>query len=957
MAALSSENTRLTTSLYAIRNMIENHRFDAHALAPGTAELWQQSDQALQDCEATLKELSNFVESLKCPKAMMMWRVKFGLDMSIHAGKLEQFRTRLQQCNCALQTILQAIAVSISLQTNASQDLFAVELSKLKSSIEKVITLVTQSSLTASAETQATKNLQGLAKAAECFYSTAATSVGGSVGGSFAGGSIVGGSIAGWEQPARDTGTFATLPPFKRPLLLKYLRDTRQEGIPSTATIREERDIHSTEFPECSIPDSSAQLTETPSILMKTDPDVDFQQRLVGVLEEFAIVEMVDGHFAEAAEHLNRALSGEVALVREPEAQRRLQTRLGICYVLQGKIQEALEVVPNLEASEELEDRELLHLMHAIAIIYLAEGKDAAALDLGTGILNAKIRLLGKSHPETLTSVGFLGDVYDKRKQPLHWEANRRRMPHDYVYSRPENAFDYLAQHSMLMPAIALGSEKAELPGTPFSEDSQSASAQTEEMERASNSSIRRTLTQYKRQRAAELAQYESQRAAELEASLATTVTPPEEEEECPAPEITASTNGQKRVLSRSMTSMRRHLSTWRSSKLATERKEQAVSGNPNIRRSRTVLHKAPRSQMGSSGPTGLARAKRFLGILKTEMTVITVPTEMIMTSTPAEEEILSVFELDSKPIARDNRAKQPTHTDQEQETPADHGAQASMPDVPPSELPRASVRPLDMSLDQILELPEPESGDGGKIVIEDEDNSSEGGISRSPSDNRSTTSGSSYSTNTTVSDVAPASPVDCRDSDSSSVVRSLSQKHEDSSSVVRSLSQGHDGAQLAKNSSLNRSKTPIPSQGKDTLLPFHASVSALNRSKTSIPSYGKDPLLSFQGSVSALNRSKTSIPYHGRDSSLPVHGGTQVLPQFSLGGSSDGSGETHGLKRTVSWRHGDENLFTVRLPDREPQPTNAEAEVLQAGDGNVEDGDCKHRAVLEFFLCGAGSG
>ncbi|OAA55364.1 hypothetical protein ISF_07875 [Cordyceps fumosorosea ARSEF 2679] len=504
VASLCSEITTLTEYLSSINTTLKSCRRNARSFALIEAELWCQSDLALQDCEATLNELSAFVARLKPSNdnnKTAFWRAKVAVDMSIHARQLEQFRARLQRSNYALQTVLQTITVSVSLQNNASHDRLMLELDKLKMYIEHAVCIGARSpvgthrqpSSTTLSETIAAKHLQGLVKAAESFYSSATTTVG----------SSFGGSVADWPPPARET--IPGLSPFRTQRVHEYIQSTSQRLNPLAAT--EAKDLH-----EDFIADESAELTDDPAKPVTRTPDADFklpfvedfeyfdiEKTMVEVREDFAVEKMKDRDFEGAATFLNEALS-KIELVCETQVRVRLQTRLGMCYVLQRKTHEARKVVSELERNGGLENREVLHLMHALAMLHLAQCQLGPADNLGNRIVNAKMRLLGKSHPETLISLGFLEHLYYRFSMLLRLEAIRRHIPPDYVYSHPESELDFLSQHAMLMPTMTLETDKVELPGTSLSEDSQSGSAQTPEKEYTRNPGVKRALTRYERQ-------------------------------------------------------------------------------------------------------------------------------------------------------------------------------------------------------------------------------------------------------------------------------------------------------------------------------------------------------------------------------------------------------------------------------------------------------------------------
>lgn len=108
---LCSEVSTLTEFLTSIRKALSSCKRRSLAFDLVGEELWQQSDVALRDCEATLNELTSFVERLQNARKRAFWKAKVGINLHFHAQKLEGFSVRLRKSNCALQTVLHTITV------------------------------------------------------------------------------------------------------------------------------------------------------------------------------------------------------------------------------------------------------------------------------------------------------------------------------------------------------------------------------------------------------------------------------------------------------------------------------------------------------------------------------------------------------------------------------------------------------------------------------------------------------------------------------------------------------------------------------------------------------------------------------------------------------------------------------------------------------------------------------
>jgi hypothetical protein len=78
-------------------------------------DLWHQSEISLKDCDITLDELATFVNRIKAvaKPTRIFRRARVALDLTMYAGEISGFEEKIHKSNCALQTMLSAIQVSV----------------------------------------------------------------------------------------------------------------------------------------------------------------------------------------------------------------------------------------------------------------------------------------------------------------------------------------------------------------------------------------------------------------------------------------------------------------------------------------------------------------------------------------------------------------------------------------------------------------------------------------------------------------------------------------------------------------------------------------------------------------------------------------------------------------------------------------------------------------------------
>lgn len=290
-------------------------------------------------------------------------------------------------------------------------------------------------------------NLQRLAKAAQSFHSSASSSAGSS-----AASSAVMGRLPE-PVPHETSSSTGELTPVQVERLRDYIRNTSNDSGFSSGSEGEGGQADVEDWLMQSQDVSCNRGVESSAPVR----DVDLKLPLVEVLEDCALEKMKAGDVFGAETFLEQALSGKFGTIPGADLEMRLQTRLAICYVFQGRGKQCEDVIKKLEKLTGTLELEALNLLHAAAINYLSHYLLAEARDACTRALRGKVRLLGKSHPETLETMGLMARIYDLLNEVIHLEAIRRVMPSEFVYCHPPSERDFLRLHSQLLPDLNRG--------------------------------------------------------------------------------------------------------------------------------------------------------------------------------------------------------------------------------------------------------------------------------------------------------------------------------------------------------------------------------------------------------------------------------------------------------------------------------------------------------------------
>ncbi|RDA91926.1 hypothetical protein CP533_1298 [Ophiocordyceps camponoti-saundersi (nom. inval.)] len=426
---LTQELSTVTGSLTSIDKTLMRFKSQSRLLADD--EVYQQGILALRNCELTLSELKAFVDGIcKMAGSGRLWKFKTAIDLTTHKSKLVEFREKMSRSNAALQTMLHTLVVSLSLQSNQSQKRIVADLKRLNASIDKVQQLSMMSRKRASPPSleRHDDDLRHLAQAARNFHSAASSTAA---------------SVQG-----EDVGSVAS-------------RDVALSASHDTTSLRRRR-LH--DFVYCGLKSSASSIDMTEEVASTEGEQAhdlihrdDYhglmsQMPLVQVLEDFALAQMKTRKFLQAAVFLEQAISKKQQqdTVANNDVLNRLRTRLALCHLFQRDRSAVVTMVNML--SDAHPDLEVCNLMHALALTYLSEYAFDPAESWCKRALQAKEKLLGMAHAQTLETLGLLASIYKMSDDLVMKEVVRRMMPVDFEYCHPPDELAFIVRHTLLLP-------------------------------------------------------------------------------------------------------------------------------------------------------------------------------------------------------------------------------------------------------------------------------------------------------------------------------------------------------------------------------------------------------------------------------------------------------------------------------------------------------------------------
>ncbi|KFX91477.1 hypothetical protein V490_05880 [Pseudogymnoascus sp. VKM F-3557] len=441
VSALCAELSTLISFLDSIDRILKECREQPLSLASMDEEMWRQSGLSLADCKVTLNDLQDLTNRIKASVKHVGFfgRVKTTVDLTMYARDLAGFQEKIHKSNWALQTMLSAITISLSLRGNATQDTILRELARLKRTIEQSLQAALchndgfSNTLGDPSDARVAQSLRDLAHAAKNFYTTASTTAS----------SINDANrTSDWNvQSDAAMSVSGALTPNKREQIHQYLDQTQQ------ATTYKSADLVATPPRDHAEEENDDQ-----------DDEAEFQSLVLTGLEEVSKQSMLKHDFKKAETLLEKAIQIHNDLQSEDCDLKHLQIPLIICYFFQHKWRLAEPLITGIAKSRANLDTVVCNLLHALALAHLSDYRFDDAIRVCRQALNGKRKLKegsGASHESDYNeTLGLLATIYDVKGDLAYLEAIRLAIPHAFTYCHPLNELEFLSKHSTIFQKL-----------------------------------------------------------------------------------------------------------------------------------------------------------------------------------------------------------------------------------------------------------------------------------------------------------------------------------------------------------------------------------------------------------------------------------------------------------------------------------------------------------------------
>ncbi|KFX89962.1 hypothetical protein O988_08407 [Pseudogymnoascus sp. VKM F-3808] len=441
VSALCAELSTLMSFLDSVDRILKECREQPLSLASMDEEMWRQSGLSLADCKVTLNDLQDLTNRIKASVKHVGFfgRVKTTVDLTMYARDLAGFQEKIHKSNWALQTMLSAITISLSLRGNATQDIILRELARLKRTIEQSLQAALchndgfSNTLGDPSDARVAQSLRDLAHAAKNFYTTASTTAS----------SINDANrTSDWNvQSDAAMSVSGALTPNKREQIHQYLDQTQQE------TTYKSADLVATPPRDHAEEENDDQ-----------DDEAEFQSLVLTGLEEVSKQSMLKQDFKKAETLLEKAIQIHNDLESEGCDLKHLQIPLIICYFFQHKWRLAEPLITGIAKSRANLDAVVCNLLHALALAHLSDYRFDDAIRVCRQALNGKRKLKeasGAPHESDYNeTLGLLATIYDVKGDLAYLEAIRLAIPQAFTYCHPLNEMEFLSKHSAIFQKL-----------------------------------------------------------------------------------------------------------------------------------------------------------------------------------------------------------------------------------------------------------------------------------------------------------------------------------------------------------------------------------------------------------------------------------------------------------------------------------------------------------------------
>lgn len=440
--ALHREVKALDDNLKSLSQTLRGCQSQALTLMHMNDDIWRSIENNLHDCAEALEELQKLVEEVKKPISSrnMFRKPNLAMRLGMRKREMSEFQDKINKSNSAMQTAVGVVSLyglfqfmvsdrylrlltlhylrSLALRQNVSSEMLLGELQRLRGLVENTQRAARDSSnVSYPAAARMSRSLQGLAQAARRFHSNASTTAST--------------RYEGARQSQRhgsawlgsDAGSLAD-----------FDRDRIRDWTSGLRSIDEVTDTAST----VGTTPTGTTATDRETVVTTPDPeeddddddDVELDLEIFQNAEELGRMSFAERDYDKAEKFLNKAMSGATGTSSDPAHFENLKLQLSICYCFQAKWQAAEAVLSTLGKKKRKADLPVFHLLHAVALAHLADGKYDSAYNACKRSLQGKRKAYGgKTSQDYIESLCLLAAICEMRNEPIEAASIRHSIP------------------------------------------------------------------------------------------------------------------------------------------------------------------------------------------------------------------------------------------------------------------------------------------------------------------------------------------------------------------------------------------------------------------------------------------------------------------------------------------------------------------------------------------------
>ncbi|KAF6842416.1 hsp70 family protein [Colletotrichum musicola] len=418
VSELCKEVSRLSGLLDSVQKTVRECQDQALTLAHLDHQMWKHIASTLEDCKSNLGGLGALLTRIRSeydPEgnglSRLLKKTNMNIYFTIHKEEIQDYTFKVMRSNCAMQTTLGVVSVSLNLRANISQETLFKELRILNGLVHEALRVSKREEAVPDAfSARQSENLGRLAEAAKQFHFTASSTAN------------------------TNYSVMGIFPDAKRDDVERWISSKLTTAYEST-----EEDNLETDSPTAPVvsgrdvspigPAPIAIADQPPSTSEDSDDESDFGLEILRNFEEVAFDSFASQNYSKAEQCLRLAIQSSTGDTAESTNFRQLNIQLALCCCLQDKWDHASAILSSLLKVKSASNLPVLQLLQAVVIANIASSQLENALETCEIIVQGMKKLFGKESAEYRECVWLFAIIHDKSGQELKAEVIRHSIP------------------------------------------------------------------------------------------------------------------------------------------------------------------------------------------------------------------------------------------------------------------------------------------------------------------------------------------------------------------------------------------------------------------------------------------------------------------------------------------------------------------------------------------------